>query len=265
MLSPKDVYNNRKRVQLAKFNIKDILDLGIYLSFNNEYNENYEYVINRYLHILEYPMVPRNQIPCQCDHVHYLTNSNCDIIEFPEIDYVDHSDILDIVSNDNTYFNCTEDEIPDELENKEYILNIRNKVKTETEKIMQFISSTDAAGTSDYLIINNKYNIGNNIINFGCPICGRTFTILPNIIEGFDEISFYRVFDNGRHSEIYYNGYYNNINFMCALLESIAYHRLMTIPNVTGVISMNNDNFAALGYTKYEEFSNIYIDQNKNI
>ena len=263
MLTPKEIYENRKRVQLAKFDIKDIMDLGIYLSFNNSYDSNYEFVVNRNLHLLEQPTIERNQIACPCNHIHHLDNTNCDIIEFEKINCVSSKEISELVSNENKWFNCVEDDIPSDLENRDEIINIRNNVKTETEKIMDFISSNDVAGTSDYLIINQKYNIGNNIINFGCPICGRTFTLLPNKIEGFDEISFYRVFDDGRYSEIYYGNYYNNIHFMCVLLEAVAYHRLITIPNVTGVIELGANNLATLGHIRYEEFSKSYIEQNK--
>lgn len=262
MLTPKEIYENRKRVQLAKFNIKDIMDLGIYLFFNNCYDANYEFIINRDLHLLEQPIIERNQIPCPCNHVHFLNDTNCNIIEFENVDYVSAEEISDLVSNENKWFNCSENDIPENLENRNRIIEIRNKIKNETQKMMDFISSNDVAGTSDYLVINSKYDIGNNIINFGCPICGRTFTLLPNKINGFDEISFYRVFDDGRYSEIYYGNHHNNINFMCVLLEAIAYHRLMKIPNVTGVIELDNNNLGILGNVHYEEFSKLYINQN---
>ena len=50
---------------------------------------------------------------------------------------------------------------------------------------------------------------------------------------------------------------------MCVLLEAVAYHRLITIPNVTGVIELGANNLATLGHIRYEEFSKLYIEQNK--
>lgn len=223
MLTPKEIYENRKRVQLTANDIYSILDIGLFLSFNNDKDKNYEFIVNRNNHILELSSIERNRVPCSCNHFHYITLDNVIINEIPSL-------------------------------NTEYI-------NDDVDKIIKFITSNDISGTSDYLVINPIYNIGNNIINFGCPICGRSFSLLPNKIDGFDELSFYKNYDNGRYANIFYQNLYNDINFMQVLLETVAHKRLLTIPNVTGVIELSPNNIGLLGDMNYESFNKSYINQ----
>lgn len=220
-MEPIDIYENRSRIIKSGNNIGETLDLGMYLWFNNDKDPNYRYIINKDLHILEYPIIPVKQISCDCNHIHYITDANSIIYDIPE-DIINDQDII-----------------------------------SQSNSLIDFIGKT--AETSDYIVINKKYDIGDKLINFGCTVCGESFTLLPSKITNFDEIEFYKNFDNKRYYMLNENFY--GIHFMYALLESIAYHRIMNIPNTTGVIEMSVENIARLGDSRYEKFKRAYVDQ----
>ena len=179
-------------------------------------NINSIYKLNDALHALEIDASDSKRF-CTCDHVHYINEENSYIYNLP------------IINNDEDI--------------NIYINRLINSIQ-------------EYSKTTDYFILNKYYDIGNNLINFGCPICGKSFTILPDKIENLDEMQFYSGIENGRYFSLYNKKHIYPI--MTVLFDLIMYKN--KISNIK-MIEITYDNISIFGNNNYAEFLYKYKEQ----